>query len=55
MQGKYAAAEPLYERAHGIREKTLGPDHPTMADAFNNRAGLLKNLVRVKGNFLDIP
>jgi tetratricopeptide (TPR) repeat protein len=27
-QGKYAEAEPLYQRALAISEKALGPDHP---------------------------
>ena len=27
-QGRYADAEPLFERALTIEEKTLGPDHP---------------------------
>src|SRR5687767_5538460 len=27
-QGKYAEAEPLYNRYLAIREKTFGPDHP---------------------------
>jgi hypothetical protein len=26
-QGRYAEAEPLYNRALAIREKALGPDH----------------------------
>ena len=28
VQGRYAAAEPLYERAIAIKEKVLGPDDP---------------------------
>ena len=30
-QGRYAEAEPLYQRALAIREKALGPDHPDVA------------------------
>ena len=30
-QGKYNEAEPLYQRALAIDEKTLGPDHPDTA------------------------
>ena len=30
-QGKYAEAEPLYQRALPIREKALGPEHPDIA------------------------
>ena len=32
-QGKYAEAEPLYQRALRIREQTLGPDHPRWLSA----------------------
>ncbi|CAN0282323.1 unnamed protein product, partial [Scytosiphon promiscuus] len=28
IQGKYAEAEPLYERSQATREKVLGPEHP---------------------------
>ena len=31
QKGDYAGAEPLYRRALAIGEKTLGPDHPTVA------------------------
>ena len=41
FQGKYEEADPLYLRAVAIGEKTLGPDHPTLATTLNNRAGLL--------------
>ena len=27
-QGRYAEAEPLYQRSLAFREKALGPDHP---------------------------
>ncbi|CAN0382120.1 unnamed protein product [Ectocarpus sp. 8 AP-2014] len=42
IQGKYAEAEPLYERLQAIQEKVLGPEHPDVATSLNNRAGLLK-------------
>lgn len=48
FQGKYAEAEPLYERSQAIREKKLGPEHPSMAGLLNNRAALLKAQVRMK-------
>ena len=35
-------AEPLYRRALAITEKSLGPDHPNVATALNNLAGLLR-------------
>ncbi|CAB1107477.1 unnamed protein product [Ectocarpus sp. CCAP 1310/34] len=42
-QGKYAEAEPLYERWQAIFETALGPEHPNVATALNNRAGLLED------------
>lgn len=48
FQGKYAEAEPLYERCQAIQEKTLGPKHPKFAATLNNRAGLFKSQVRAK-------
>jgi tetratricopeptide (TPR) repeat protein len=37
----YARARPFYERALGIREKTLGSNHPGTAASLNNLARLL--------------
>ena len=37
-QGRYAEAEPLFERALGIDEKVLGPEHPDVATDLNNLA-----------------
>lgn len=51
-QGKYDVAEQLYERSQAIREKTLGPEHPDVAQSLKNRAGLLEEKgeqVRVEG------
>ena len=39
-QGKYDEAEPLYQRALAIREKSLGSDHPDVATSLNNLAVL---------------
>jgi tetratricopeptide (TPR) repeat protein len=39
-QGKYAEAEPLYERVLAINEKILGPEHPSVAMAINNLGSL---------------
>ena len=39
-QGRYADAEPLYQRSLAISEKALGPDHPDVATSLNNLAGL---------------
>ena len=38
VQGQYAKAEPLYQRALAIREKALGPDHPDVASSLNGLA-----------------
>jgi tetratricopeptide (TPR) repeat protein len=40
VQRQYAKAEPLYERSLAIREKALGPEHPTVAKSLNNLAAL---------------
>ena len=37
-QGKYADAEGLHQRALAIREKSLGADHPDVAQSLNNLA-----------------
>ena len=50
-QGKYAEAEPLYERSQAIQEEALGPEHPAVAAVLSNRAGLLKSQVRAVINF----
>ncbi len=42
LQGKYAEAEPLYQRSLAIGEKTLGPEHPQVAMSLNNLAGLYR-------------
>ncbi len=41
-QGKYAEAEPLYQRALDIWEQQLGPEHPLVAYALNGLAILYK-------------
>ena len=45
-QGNYADAEPLLARATAIWEKALGPEHPSVATALNNRAFLCQSQVR---------
>ena len=37
-QGRYAEAQPLFERALAIRERAVGPDHPDTATSMNNLA-----------------
>jgi tetratricopeptide (TPR) repeat protein len=54
-QGKYAEAEPLYNRALAIVEKALGPEHPNVAQSLENYAGLLRETGRVsKADLLEI-
>ena len=45
-QGKYAEAEPLYQRSLAIVEKALGSDHPNTVKVRENYALLLRNLGR---------
>jgi tetratricopeptide (TPR) repeat protein len=45
-QGKYAAAEPLYQRALKIRQEALGPEHPSTIIVLNNYAALLRAMGR---------
>ncbi|CAN0487535.1 unnamed protein product, partial [Laminaria digitata] len=42
MQGKYAGAEALYTRALDIREKALGPEHPSTAVSLSKFAELFE-------------
>ena len=48
-QGKYAEAEPLYQRALAFAEKVLGPEHPSTAASLNNLAGLYRD----QGKYAD--
>jgi CHAT domain-containing protein len=48
-QGRYAEAEPLYQRSLAIREKALGRDHPYVAQSLNNLAELYRN----QGRYAD--
>ena len=45
-QGKYAQAEPLYQRSLAIYEKALGPDHPDVATVLENYSLLLRKIGR---------
>jgi CHAT domain-containing protein len=40
IQGDYAKAEPLYNQAIGIWQKTLGPEHPNVASGLSHLSGL---------------
>ncbi len=44
--GRYAEAEPLYKRALAIREKALGPEHPSVATSLENYAARLRKTGR---------
>jgi tetratricopeptide (TPR) repeat protein len=46
VQGRYAEAEPLYQRAIAILEKALPPDHPHRIGVRENYAHLLDQLGR---------
>ena len=41
-QGRYAEAEPLYQRSLAIKQKALGTEHPRVATSLNNLAMLYK-------------
>ena len=45
-QGKYAEAEPFFQRSLAIREKALGPEHPDVATSLENYAFLLQEMDR---------
>jgi CHAT domain-containing protein/tetratricopeptide (TPR) repeat protein len=47
LAGKGDKAQPFAERALGIRERVLGPEHPDVAGALNNLAVIYSN----KGDF----
>ncbi|HWQ70499.1 MAG TPA: tetratricopeptide repeat protein, partial [Patescibacteria group bacterium] len=44
--GRYARAEPLFQRALAIQEKTLGPKHPEVAATLERYAALLRKTNR---------
>ncbi len=43
QRAQYVEAEPLYQRAIAIGEKTLGPEHPLLATYISNLANLYGN------------
>ena len=47
-QGKYAEAEPLYQRALAIYEQALRPDHPFTVTTLKNYASLLRKMQRTR-------
>lgn len=46
FQGKHADAGPLYARVRAIKEKMLGPYHPSLAKCLNHQAVSLAEQVR---------
>ena len=52
-QGKFAEAEPLYERSQALNEKIHGPEHEAVATSLNNRAALLHKQVRATRKFSE--
>ena len=54
-KGMCEEAGPLYERSLAIREKAVGPDHPDVATALNNLAGLWMTQVRPVRRFQGSP
>lgn len=46
LQGKFSEAEPLSLRSIEIKEKTVGPDHPSRAASLNTLAELFQAQVR---------
>ena len=48
-RGRYAEAEPLYQRALHLREQQLGSTHPDVASSLNG----LANLYREQGKFKE--
>ncbi|CAB1118954.1 unnamed protein product [Ectocarpus sp. CCAP 1310/34] len=49
--GKCVEAVPLHRQSLGIREKTLGPEHPDVAESLNNLAGVLRSQASVNPVF----
>ena len=47
-QGKSTQAEPLFKRSLAIKEKTLGPEHPSVATSLENMAVLYRKMNRDK-------
>jgi len=45
-RGRYADAEPFYNRALAIYEKALGPENPNVATSLENHAALLRDTGR---------
>ncbi len=46
-QGRYAEAEPLYQRSLAVWENTFGPNYPEVTTCLVNYAALLRNTGRV--------
>lgn len=53
MQGRLDEAKPLYEVSLRVRRKTLGNEHPEVADSLNNLGELLLTQVGRKWTFVN--
>jgi tetratricopeptide (TPR) repeat protein len=42
-QGKYEAAEEMHQRALELKERVLGPEHPSTLTSMYNLAGVLRD------------
>ena len=51
--GRYAEAEPLYQRALAIRAKALGPEHPDVANSLDSLAVLSSEAGRYAEAVID--
>lgn len=54
LQGRYSEAEPLYRRSLDIRERSLGPEHPDVAQSLNDQAELLRAQVIIAREVWDV-
>ncbi len=45
-RARHAEAEPLFQRALAIAEKTFGPEHPNFVKSLENYAALLRTTGR---------
>jgi tetratricopeptide (TPR) repeat protein len=53
-QGRYEAAEPLYQQALSLRREILGDRHPSVANSLSNLAALYYNTQRYSEALLSI-
>ena len=49
IQGKYEEAEEMHRRALELKEKVLGPEHPSTLTSMNNLAVVLEGSRQARG------